>query len=392
MIFSIPIGIIYPFYWFTQTQEFQIMGNMEIFGFKAQGVVSAENIVGRKFRFYDGNYTIFANCGDCNIVSLIVLKGKEKGSASYDTTLFNASGKLSVTANNVSFFSCEILSGNSTGLAHFINKETEIYLPFRNYPINDVLLWFKSNISDTISVSLLNGIYEIFLDFVAFEGTVEITGNNNFTLTLETDRAGILLTVYVPRNRNYNINVLGKHKHLYIQDWKILGIEFIRKIEKFNSLKLYYAKGEFTIEEKSYDAIGSQHLIFTDFGGEVYILPSSDLGLFRVLMGGRIKSALSESCGKLSDITGKSIFDILPIIYFGLAPLIFGIMKYLDIESWLNVKKEVILLIFAIFGSLCCFLWAIKTEQATVFQQFLGYLSFSLISAAITYYALKGKE
>jgi len=368
------------------------MGDMEVFGFKAQGVVSAENVVGRNFRFYEGNYTISANCEDCNIVSLKVLKGKERGSAFYDTILFNASGKLSITANNISFFSCEILSDNSTGFVHFTNKETEVLLPFSNYPTNDVLFWFKSNISSTVSVSLLRGIYEVLLDFIAYEGTVEITGENNFTLTLEKDRVGILLTISVPRNRSYNIKVLGVHNQLYIRDWKIINVVFLREIGNANSLKLYYAKGEFTVEGKSYDAIGSQHLIFTDFWGVAHILPSSNLNLFRILIGGRIKSVLSESSGKTSNITEKSILDILPILSLAILSFIGVIMWYLDVEHRLNVKRNAIFLLFAIIFSLCCFLWAIETEQASVIQQFLGYLSFSLISAAITYYALKRKE
>ena len=45
-------GIVYPFVWFTQKQEFRMMGDMEVFGFNTYGWVDVENAVGTMFRFY----------------------------------------------------------------------------------------------------------------------------------------------------------------------------------------------------------------------------------------------------------------------------------------------------------------------------------------------------
>ncbi|MGQ9565723.1 MAG: hypothetical protein ACUVT5_04170 [Candidatus Bathyarchaeales archaeon] len=56
----------------------------------------------------------------------------------------------------------------------------------------------------------MEGKQQIFPDFAADNSRLNIQGNQNFTLQLNEDRAGVLLEISVPRNRGYTTQLNGE--------------------------------------------------------------------------------------------------------------------------------------------------------------------------------------
>ena len=374
LVFAVSFFIVstaVPFFlWYLPKQRFQVMGDIEVFGFNTYGWMSIENAVGRRFAFIGGNYNVSIPSGDCQIESLKVIKGQERGSAFYDTIIFNATGKLDIKAINVSFFFCNTLGQNSTGIMRFVSEGVQSFLPHSGYPSTEIVFWLKSNASKTLSISLLEGSRrELSLDFGADNGSLSITGSQNFTLPLERDRAGVLLTVSVPLNRGYTTQVNGDPNQVYVDNWERVSMVFLEGTPNVNSFEAFYPKGELAFNGRSYKALGSQDMNFTSFRGVVHILPSSNPNLFRILIGGRIESILCESAERTTNITEKSYLDILfPFPISGISLLI-------GISIWYiwhpRTDKTLIPPTIAFFlGSL---IWAIKTEQPLWMQNLFGY-------------------
>jgi len=306
---------------------------------------------------------------DCELDSLKVVKGKEKGSAFYDIVLFNGTGKLSITATNMMHFSYQLLEEDTTAIMHFVSPQVRSFFPESGYPGTDVLFMLEKNTSESVSISVLERNCGIFFSFAAENGSLVISGSQNFSLPLMEDSAGILLEVSIPINRAYTTQVTGKIDQVYLNKWETIGYVFLRGLSRDNYFLAMRPKGELSYNGKKKQVLGSQDLNFTGLAGVVYIMPTSNPHLFRVLIGGDVNSIISESAGRTSNLTEKSYLDILfPFPIFSLSLLVGAFIWYFypRIDATLILSTIVFFL-----GSL---VWAVKTEQPLWMQNFFGYV------------------
>lgn len=370
-IFLVSAIIIPYFTWFVPERDFQVMGDFEVFGFDTVGWIEVKHAVGNRFTFIRESFNVSIPYEDCEIDSLKVVKGSEKGSAFYDVVLFNGTGKLEITATNIIYFSYQLLEENATAVMHFVNPQVRSFLVESGYPSTDVLFTLEDSDSESVSISVLERSCDIFLGFGADNGSLMVSGSQNFSLPLIEDRAGILLEVSVPINRAYTTQIKGKLDQVYLDDWETIGYVFLRGLSHTNYFLVMRPKGEFSYDGKRKEVLGSQDLNFTSLAGAVYIMPTSNPNLFRVLMGGNIYSILSESAGRISDLTEKSYLDILfPIPISGMSLLLGVLVWYI----W-NPRKDAILIPSTILFFLGSLAWAVKTEQPLWVQNLFGYTS-----------------
>jgi len=362
------LSIIIPlFIWFVPERDFQVMGDFEVFGFDTCGWIEV-NAVGNRFRFARDSFNVSIPCEDCEIDSLKVVRGKEKGSAFYDVVLFNATGKLSIIATDMIHFSYQLLKENTTATMHFINPQVRSFLIESGYPSTDVLFMLEEKASESVSVSVLERNCEIFLGFGADNGSLAVSGSQNFSLPLMEDRAGILLEVSIPINRAYTTQVNGKLDQLYLDDWKTMGYVFLRGLSQNNCFIAMRPNGEFSYDGKRKPVLGSQDLNFTGLTGVTYVMPSSNPHLFRVLIGGDVSSILSESAGRTLNITEKSYLDIFfPFPIFGISLLVGAVIGYR------TPRRDAILIPSVVVFFLGSLIWAVKTEQPLWIQNFFSY-------------------
>lgn len=362
-------SIVVPFFlWYLQKQAFQIMGDIEVLGFNTNGWIGLDSAVSSRFAFIGGNYSVNLPAEDCQIDSIRVIKGKEKGSAFYDSIIFNATGRFDIQANNISFFFYDTLRQNSTGIMRFGSEETQSFLSPSGYPKTEIVFWFKSGVSKEISISLLEGNRrELSLDFGADDGSLNIVGSQNFTLPLRKDRAGILLTVSIPKNRGYTTQISGEPDQIYVDNWERVSMLFLHGTENVNSFKAFYPKGELAYDGRTHKAFGGQDLNFTCLWGAVHILPSPDPGLFRILIAGEIESILLGE--RANNLLEKSPLDILfPLPVLG-ASLLFGVV----ISHFWSPRPDVILIPPTLLFFLGSLVWAIRTEQPLWLQNLFSY-------------------
>ena len=344
------------------------MGELEVFGFYTFGWIEVKNAVGNRFTLIRDSFNVSIPYEDCEINSLKVVKGKEKGSAFYDVVLFNATGKLSIIATDMIYFSYQLLEENTTAIMHFDSPQVRSFLIESGYPSTDVLFTLEEKASESVSISVLERNCEIFLGFGADNGSLVISGSQNFSLPLMEDRAGILLEVSIPINRAYTTQVNGELDQLYLDDWETIGYVFLRGLSHNNYFVAMRPNGEFSYDGERKQVLGSQDLNFTGLTGVVYIMPSSNPNLFRVLIGGDVSSILSESSGRKRNLTEKSYLDILfPFPIFGLSLLVGALIWY-----WIP-RRDAILIPSIIVFFLGSLIWAIKTEQPLWIQNFFSY-------------------
>jgi hypothetical protein len=345
------------------------MGEFEVFGFDAFGWTELKHGVGNRFTFIEDIFNVSIPYEDCVINSLKVVKGKEKGSAFYDTVLFNATGKLNIVATEVIDFSYQVLEGNTSAVMHFVNSQVRSFIIEPDYPSTNVLFMLEENASESVSISVLEKTAEIFLGFGAENGSLVISGDQNFSLPLVKDRAGILVEVSIPINRAYTAQVYGNLNQVYLDDWVTIDYVFLQGVSRSNFFLAMRPKGDFSYNGRKAQVLGSQDLNFTGLYGVVHIMPSSNRNLFRILIGGNVCSILSESAGITLNLTEKWYLDILfPIPIIGISLLPSVLIWYI----WNpRIEKILILPVIAFFlGSLA---WAIKTEQPLWVQNFFGY-------------------
>jgi hypothetical protein len=369
------LTILAPFFlWFLPDTEFQLMGDFEVFGFESNGLTNVENAIGRRFGFLEGNLNVSVPSEDCRIETLKIVRGSEKGSAPYNTTVFEASGDLEIQATNTSHFFYDVQNEDTKATLHFNSESVRVFLPEAGYPSTYATFFLESNTSTTFIVSSAeaNSI-DLFLDFGATDGVLLVTGDQNFSLPLEMDRAGIMLTVSIPRNRAYSARIEGNLKQANIEDWEIISCTFPRGTDNKNSFKTFYPKGEFAYDGKSKQVVGSQNLNFSRFYGVVHIMPPSDSVLFRVLIGGNTPLILLESAGRTVLLTPKTLWDIpfpspFPFPWIG-----FAIIVAICLWHFKPSRKDAILLLSIavfLFGILA---WAIYTEKSLWVQNVIAY-------------------
>lgn len=311
--------------WYPPGLNLQVRGDLDLFGFDAYGWMSVENAIARRFSFFEYNFNVSIPVEDCRIDSLMIIKGKEKGSAFYDTVLLNATGKLNIQAINVSLFSYEVQHANSNGTLSFVSQNVESFVPSSDQ--TGLVFWFGSNISRTLNVFLPEGNeQELILDFGANDGSLEVIGDQNFTLPLTNDRAGVVLTVSVPRNRAYDAQIAGEIQSISMSNFGIVKYVFYRGIGNASSFKGFYPRGELAYGDKTRELLGGQDVNLTDFAGVVSLLPTSNPGLLRALVGGNTPSLIPGSPDRQEVLSLGTGWDVIfpspfPFSWFG-----FGVM------------------------------------------------------------------
>lgn len=386
------LTIFAPFFlWFLPDMEFQVMGDFEVLGFDSNGLTNVENAVGRRFGFLEGQFNVSIPFEDCQIETLKIIKGSEKGSAFYNTTLFEASGDLDIQAMNTSQFFYNVQTGDTKAALRFTSEEVGVFLPESGYPNTYATFWLKSDIPTTFVVSSMEtSSIELFLDFGATNGSLSVIGSQNFSLPLEMDRAGIMLTASIPRNRAYSVRIDGNPKQVNVEDWEIISCTFLRGVENKNSFKTFYPKGEYAYDGKSKQMVGSQNLNFSEFYGVVHIMPPSDSILFRVLIGGNTPLILLESAGRIAPQTPKTFWDLpfpspFPFPWIGFSIIVaIGLWRVKPSRKDAIVLLSIAVFLFGILG------WAIYTEKSLWVQNVIAYAV--LLVTVLGYLIYRPKE
>jgi hypothetical protein len=375
--------------WYPPDLKFQVRGDLEIFGFDAQGWISVENVIAKRFNFFESNFNVNVPIEDCRIDSLRIIKGKEKGSAFYDAVLFNASGELNIKANNVSLFSYEAQQQDSDGTLSFVSQNVESFVPSSDR--TGLVFWFRSNTSETLNVFLSEGNgRELFLDFGADNGALEVIGEQNFTLPLINDRAGILLTVSVPRNRVYTARIAGELQQVSVSDFSMVNYVFFRRIENASFFKAFYPKGELAYGDRIRELAGSQDLNLTDFSGVVNLMPTSHPNLLRALVGGKTSLIVMGSPEKQRVLSPRNAWEIIFPSPFPFSWIGFGIIVATSLWCLKPSRKDFVGLSFiavSLFGLLG---WSIYNEKPQWIQNTLAYAA--LLATVIGYLLHKPKS
>jgi hypothetical protein len=389
IVFILSLSIPIVFYYLPR-REVQAMGDFEVFGFDTDGLTSVENAVGKRFGFIGGHYNISIPVEDCQIDSLKVIKSKQKGSAFYDTIVFNGTGRLDIQANNILHFFYDTLKESSMAVMDFTSKKVQSFLPQSRYPSTEIWFWFQPNSSESFSISLLEGnSRELSLDFGAFNGSLNIIGSQNYTLPLKNDRAGILLTVSIPRNRAYTALIQGKASQVLIDNWEIVSYVLQRGTDNVNSLKVRSPKGELAYDGKSRELLGSQDLNFIEFFGVAHVFPTSNPTLFRVLINGDVNSIILESAGRRTNLTEK-YWDILFSSPFPFPWIGFAVSVGIFILYFKPSRKDALVLFSIVIPVVGLLGWAIYTEQSQWIQNVLAYAL--LLVTVIGYLIHKPRE
>lgn len=377
--------------YYLPNRETSTMGEFEVFGFDLKGYTEVEGAVAKSFGFIENNYNISVPVGDSQINSLKIIKGKEKGSAYYDTVIFNGTGKLDILATNITYFAYSTLDPNSTGNLHF-SSHVQSMLPQFGIPSgeSEIWLWFQPNTLETFSISIGEGNRrELSLDFGAIDGYLTVLGSQNYTLPLKRDRAGIRLAVTIPRNRAYTAEIEGRPSQLVIENWEIVSYVFLRTTGDTNSLVISSPRGELAYGSKSRILLGSQSLLLNEFVGIVHVTPTSNPNLFKVLVRGGVSSIILESAGDKTNLTERfwDIFFPSPVPFPWIG---FAFSSAIIVWCFIPSRKDVLILSFIVIFLFGFLGWAIYTEKSEWIQNVLAYAV--ILVTVIGYLIYKPKE
>jgi hypothetical protein len=369
--------------WYPPDLKYQVTGDLEVLGFGTHGQMWVESAVGKQLHLLEFNSNVSISVGDCRIDSLVVVQGKERDSYFYDTVLFNSTGKMDIEADNITLLTYEVQDRADDITLKFWNEEVNSYVSSQDP--TTLTFRFESNTSDAIYVCMPEGSRQgLILDLVVMyglEGVLKISGDQNFTLPLPIgERAGIMLTVSVPRNCEYVMQAIGNLQQVNLNNFSAVTY-YLQDGLGTSNLGALFPRGKFAYGEKSMELTGSQDLNLTDFSGKVSLTHTSYLDLMRMLIDGTTSSFMIGSSGRQQLVSPRTASDVLfpspfPFSWIGIAGIVTILIWY-----YKPSRKDVIVLSFVgvfLFGLLG---WSIYHERPQWIQSTLAFAT--LVCSAI---------
>lgn len=364
-----------------KNQIVQVRGDVDVYGFDASNSMKVD-VSGSEFTLIEDLFNVTVNAGDCQIESIALLKGKEKGASFLDVVIpLNITGKLDVFATNIDmlYFGTE---GNTEARLYFDNQASSglprDFLFPQARPNEDLSFYLTEQSSfQDIYISVSNRSSYVSMFFTAVNGSLQINGDENFFFPLERDTAGLVLEVSVPGRRAYTAQIKGKTNEIIIEDWDELNY-FFGGSSYNSSLYTKFPYGELSYSSKTKKVLGSENLNFTDFLGNINVTPAVSPNLYRIKIFGSVTSLFSDIGGRTFDILEKTyLLDYLwspyPILISGISLIPVYLLWIHNLSGGKNGWDR-FLLFFTLFFCLGSLVWSIRTEQPSWWQSFFSFL------------------
>jgi hypothetical protein len=399
LLFALAIAIMisaiaFPYLTYISSKsESSVMGDLNVIGFDVTGYVDIDYAIGRVFTFIEHYMTVNIACQSSTIQGLKVLVSSKTGQdySVLDTSIFSASGKLDIALSNLDIFSYEDEGQNTSSSMRMLGTELSAFLMAPTFPTASLTLWRSNTTSSEARASIFSSqrTASLFLWFGAINGSLSISGDESFSYPLVNQYAGIMVNVTNLVNRSYIVQVQGDINQVQVEDWDLMKCTFYHTIDNtINNITSYSPKGDLAYNKKEAHLSGSQDLFVNDFTGTAYITPTNDSFFYRLVLNGESASIIVKSASASSDLTERSILDILvfwPIFFISLSLAI----MLLVVRTRLNLRIGTVVLIPFIIFLLGSLVWAIKTEQPAWLQNLLGYTPFIF---AVLVFLMEQKE
>ena len=305
--------------------------------------------------------------------------------AVFDTVIHNSSGNANIILTNIISLQYQRTDGNNTANLRF-DETVDSFIPSISYPISTpnsdyVVISPVSNPSTCYLSVASDDTAKLFISIGAHNGSLQITGSDNYSINIANDYVGLLLEVKIPYNGHYITEVSGDFKNINVPCWQSIDYFFDRFGGRNGSFYLNNVRGDVYYSDQSKQCYGTNDLNFTDVTGHVQVSPLNSQ-FYQVTVTGDAKDLVSSSEGVKTTLTGKNflpdyLWSSFPFAMTGITGLLFVGMTLAFYKFW-YVRWDLLVILSVnifCFGSI---FWAVATGKEIWVETTLG------VAAAIT--------